>query len=121
MMKPDIVIHSEGKPVMIVDTKWKRLTRSIDDPKHGVSQSDVYQMIAYAQFYQVKHLMLLYPHHDELGTEEGILSENRINGTKDTWLYIGTISLDNLNDIQTRALALVGEILSKMELSARAA
>ena len=120
-MKPDIVIHSEGKPVMMVDTKWKRLTRSIDDPKHGVSQSDVYQMMAYAQIYQVQYLLLLYPHHNDLGTEEGILCKNRINGTKDGWLYIGTISLDNLNDIQTRAVALVGKILSEMEFSARAA
>jgi len=33
----------------------------------------------------------------------------------------GTISLDNLNDVETRALALIGKILSKMELPALAA
>jgi 5-methylcytosine-specific restriction enzyme subunit McrC len=120
MMKPDIVIHYEGKPVMIVDTKWKRLIT--DDPKFGVLESDVYQMMAYAQIYEVQHLLLLYPHHDGLGIEEGILFETRINVTnKDCWLYIGTIGLDNLDNIQSRALALVGKILSKMELPARAA
>jgi 5-methylcytosine-specific restriction enzyme subunit McrC len=121
MMKPDIVIHSLAKPVMIIDTKWKRLTHSIDDPKHGVLQSDVYQMMAYAQIYQVQHLLLLYPHHCDLGIEEGILYENKINGIKDSWLYIGTIGLDNLDGIQSRAAALVSKILSKMELPACAA
>jgi hypothetical protein len=33
----------------------------IDDPKQGVSQADVYQMMAYAQRYLAPRLTLLYP------------------------------------------------------------
>lgn len=33
----------------VVDTKWKRISNRIDDLKHGVSQADVYQMMAYGQ------------------------------------------------------------------------
>ncbi len=80
MTKPDIVIHCGDTPVMVIDTKWKRLAWLIDDSRRGVSQSDVYQTMAYAQIYRVKHLMLLYPHHTELGNDEGLLCEYRITG-----------------------------------------
>jgi 5-methylcytosine-specific restriction enzyme subunit McrC len=46
MTKPDIVIHCGDAPVMVIDTKWKRLAGPIDDPRRGVSQSDVYQTMA---------------------------------------------------------------------------
>lgn len=52
-----------GMIVQAIDTKWKRLTRRMDDPKQDVSQSDVYQMMAHARIYDCRRLMLLYPHH----------------------------------------------------------
>ena len=51
---------------MVIDTKWKRMTPQIDDPKQGVSQGDVYQLMAYSQLYNCPNVMLLYPHHGEL-------------------------------------------------------
>jgi 5-methylcytosine-specific restriction enzyme subunit McrC len=60
-LQPDIVIrHREG--VLIADTKWKRLQRSIDGylvPE----RADVYQMLAYASSYSCDHLVLIYPWH----------------------------------------------------------
>ncbi|PNP94240.1 hypothetical protein A8G00_24065 [Sphingobium sp. SA916] len=53
---------------MVIDTKWKRISSNINDKKRGVSQSDVYQMMAYARLYRPDHVMLLYPHHAGLGT-----------------------------------------------------
>ena len=41
----------------------------IDDPKQGVSQSDVYQLMAYSQLYRCPEVMLLYPHHGDLPPE----------------------------------------------------
>ncbi len=58
-LRPDMVIRAPGGPI-IVDTKWKRLDRA-NGPNHGVSQSDVYQMLAYAQAYEARQLVLLYP------------------------------------------------------------
>ena len=66
----DILIRQAGR-VVHVDTKWKRISARIDDPKQGVSQADVYQMMAYAQLYAAPRLTLLYPHHAGLGASGG--------------------------------------------------
>lgn len=95
MTKPDIVIHQAGSPVMIIDTKWKRLRGSIDDPKRGVSQADVYQMMAYGQVYGVKRLLLLYPHHNDLSAV-GPQSTHIIKRTSDSLLRAATVDLSHL-------------------------
>lgn len=46
--KPDILVWRAGQVAQVIDTKWKRISARIDDPKQGVSQADVYQMMAYA-------------------------------------------------------------------------
>jgi 5-methylcytosine-specific restriction enzyme subunit McrC len=116
MTKPDIVISFAGRPIMIIDTKWKRLSHLIDDARRGVSQSDVYQMIAYAQVYQVDELLLLYPHHSGLGIDEGILCENKIIGAENRWLRIATISLKDLDGLPSRIRASISNVLSAMQL-----
>ena len=52
----------QGREVIaIIDTKWKKLSDDPLDRKHGVSQADVYQLMAYARLYRTAELMLLYP------------------------------------------------------------
>ena len=63
--RPDLIIRRGSRIVLIVDTKWKRVTQ-IDDPKQGVKQSDVYQLMAYGQVYKCRDVVLLYPHHGGL-------------------------------------------------------
>jgi 5-methylcytosine-specific restriction enzyme subunit McrC len=63
---PDILIKRNGHVVMVIDTKWKLIGRNPEDKKRGVSQSDVYQMMAYARLYRCREVMLLYPHHGGL-------------------------------------------------------
>ena len=63
--RPDLIVRRGSQIALIIDTKWKRITRA-DDPKHGVSQADVYQMMAYGRLYKCPHVMLLYPHHGGL-------------------------------------------------------
>lgn len=65
--RPDILIKRGGRTVLVLDTKWKRIGLNPEDRKHGVSQADVYQMMAYGRIYQCRDLMLLYPHHAALG------------------------------------------------------
>lgn len=65
--KPDLLIKKGRDPVMIIDTKWKRIGLSPREVKRGVSQADVYQMMAYARLYHCPEVMLLYPHHAGLG------------------------------------------------------
>lgn len=71
-LRPDIVLRksetsgSEGKASHILDTKWKTLNPN-SSKNYGISQSDMYQMFAYAQKYKHQNdgkpprIWLLYP------------------------------------------------------------
>ena len=50
--RPDLIVRRGSQIALIIDTKWKRITR-IDDPKQGVSQADVYQLMAYGRLYEL--------------------------------------------------------------------
>lgn len=99
--KPDIVIRHRGDVTHIIDTKWKRISSQIDDPKRGVKQADVYQMMAYGQLYRAPRLTLLYPHHSGLGDAEGVHARHRIHG-HDTYLETATIDVANATAIEER-------------------
>jgi 5-methylcytosine-specific restriction enzyme subunit McrC len=58
-LKPDLVMRYNGKFPLILDTKYKRLKEG--DRRLGVSQSDFYQMYAYAQRYDCPYMLLIYP------------------------------------------------------------
>jgi 5-methylcytosine-specific restriction enzyme subunit McrC len=75
----------------VIDTKWKRISSRIDDRKQGVSQGDVYQMMAYAHLYKAPRLTLLYPHHQDLSGSEGLQAQFRISGQE---TIIETASVD---------------------------
>lgn len=60
---PDLIVRQDDRVALIIDTKWKRMTPRLDDPKQGVSQADVYQLMAYGRLYDCSTVMLLYPHH----------------------------------------------------------
>ncbi|MFM2273991.1 MAG: hypothetical protein RL702_3056 [Pseudomonadota bacterium] len=61
LTRPDILLRRGGRVVAVIDTKWKKLSADPLDPRHGVSQTDVYQLMAYARIYECPRLMLLYP------------------------------------------------------------
>ena len=77
-LRPDAVIETPNGPI-VLDTKWKKLA-SNDDRKLGVVQDDIYQMLAYAQAYGAKRLVLLYPWLD--GLEKGVNRRWRVAGTE---------------------------------------
>jgi 5-methylcytosine-specific restriction enzyme subunit McrC len=64
-LRPDIVLSSDCEVEVIVDTKWKRLRPSAI--REGVGSDDAYQMHAYATQYAAREVLLLFPHHAELG------------------------------------------------------
>lgn len=99
--KPDILIRRGTAITHVIDTKWKRISSRIDDPKQGVSQADVYQMMAYAQLYHAPRLTLLYPHHLGLGPEDLVHARHRITGHQTT-LETASIDVANGTDILTR-------------------
>ena len=60
-LKPDISLMSGDKTEFILDTKWKRINGEGSDPKHGISQADMYQLFAYGKKYGCKQVALVYP------------------------------------------------------------
>lgn len=70
-LRPDIVITREDGSKVILDTKWKSL---VDKPglNYGISQSDMYQMYAYAKKYGTSEIWLLYPVNPEMRGKQDI-------------------------------------------------
>lgn len=63
-LNPDIYMSKEGLAI-VLDTKWKKLIEN-ESKKYGISQSDMYQMYAYAYKYDVENVILIYPKHKEI-------------------------------------------------------
>lgn len=101
--KPDILVWRAGQVAQVIDTKWKRISARIDDPKQGVSQADVYQMMAYAHLYKAPRLTLFYPHHAGLGDQEGIHARFRVTG-QETVLETASFDISNGKDLVDRIL-----------------
>jgi 5-methylcytosine-specific restriction enzyme subunit McrC len=59
-LKPDLWLKSEEKS-LIADTKYKIVYSDDKDPKKGISQNDLYQMLAYAVRFEVDEIILFYP------------------------------------------------------------
>jgi 5-methylcytosine-specific restriction enzyme subunit McrC len=104
--RPDILIRQGGRVVQVIDTKWKRISARIDDPKQGVSQADVYQMMAYAQLYRTPRVTLLYPHHAKLGTDEMVHARYCVTGHT-SLVEVASIDVSSSADILTRLRGLL--------------
>ena len=107
MTQPDIVVLRDGFPVLIADTKWKRLSAATEDAQHDIKEADVHQMLAYAHVYDVSRLLLLYPHHPGLQSENELLVSRYVRGTADRRLYAATVSLDGRADVTQRLVQLL--------------
>ncbi|MBE5919939.1 MAG: restriction endonuclease [Pseudobutyrivibrio ruminis] len=64
-LRPDIVSRRRDYPIIIMDTKWKRLNTNAS-ANYGISQADMYQMYAYSKKYHTSEIWLLYPFHEEV-------------------------------------------------------
>ncbi len=93
-LRPDVVISTPSK--IVIDTKYKILNPN--ERKLGVSQSDMYQMYAYARRLSAKKVLLLYPNLENYEIDyhwyfkQGAATESEI--------YIRTIDL--ATDMSTR-------------------
>ena len=54
-MKPDIALIQLGEVRFVLDTKWKEIGGDGSDPKHGISQGDVYQLYSYGREVRLRH------------------------------------------------------------------
>ena len=102
-LRPDAVI--EQPTPIILDTKWKHLTR--EEKTLGVAQADIYQMLAYAQAYDASRLVLLYPWHKGIGGP-GIISRDwKVTGTS-RQLDIATIDVGQPEQVAETLRSIAG-------------
>lgn len=97
-MRPDVAARKDGRYEWLLDTKWKLLSSA--EFREGVLQSDLYQMYTYASCYDCPQVILLYPHHDELGNESGLRQTFALN----PWLENGTSKHVKVGSIDLREL-----------------
>ena len=60
-MKPDIALIRSGEVRFVLDAKWKAIDGGDKDPKHGISQGDVYQLYSYGRKFGCATVALIYP------------------------------------------------------------
>ena len=60
-MKPDIALVRSGEVRFVLDAKWKKIDGNAKDPKHDISQGDVYQLYSYGRKFGCTTVALLYP------------------------------------------------------------
>jgi 5-methylcytosine-specific restriction enzyme subunit McrC len=100
-LKPDIVARDKNGIAFIIDTKWKRLKEQFN--REGVTSTDVYQMYAYSTQYASPDVLLLYPHHSDLGVWKARRAEywiHGVNGKLDLNQRVCVSSLD-MQDLKT--------------------
>lgn len=102
-LKPDLCINTPTKD-FIADTKYKIAYSENNDPKNGISQSDLYQMVAYAIRFEIQDIALLYP--SMLKTKENGMSTIQI---KDK------LALDKEIDISAHQLPIINYDLFSTE------
>ncbi|MFH6971935.1 McrC family protein [Flavobacterium petrolei] len=59
-LKPDLILDLGHKKI-IADTKYKMVYADANDNKKGISQPDLYQMLAYAVRFNITDIKLFYP------------------------------------------------------------
>lgn len=95
---------------MIIDTKWKTLSPRTSDRKRGISQADVYQMMAYGRLYDCENLMLLYPHHAGLDGPAGMAGRFHV-GDDAHALTPATLDLSDPQGISDQLRGLIQALL----------
>ena len=110
--RPDLIVRRGSQIALIIDTKWKRIRR-IDDPKRGVSQADVYQLMAYGRLYDCPHVMLLYPHHGGLQSDALLHRYSIANPGAHESLFVATLDVTGPHrKIETALRYLIMDLLN---------
>lgn len=98
LLQPDAVVLRGRSPCVVMDTKWKRL--STEQTSLGVSNTDVYQVLAYAHRFQTTLAVLVYPHVPAVGVP-GVQREFEMQGAAPprSRVRVVTVDLARLEDV----------------------
>lgn len=86
-IKPDLWIKTPTKS-LIADTKYKIVYSDEADPKKGISQTDLYQMLAYAVRFNVDDIVLFYPNtiKDNQQTKDSLVIKDALANNKEVFI-----------------------------------
>lgn len=93
-LKPDLIIKRGSDVLAVADTKWK-LLEADRKGRQMPSESDMYQMNAYATAFRCKELALIYPQHE--GTSDAVETEFRLPPVDGNSAVVRVLSVD-VND-----------------------
>jgi len=89
-LRPDLLLEA-GSRKIIADTKYKIIYSDEKDPKKGISQDDLYQMLAYAVRFNINDIILFYPKtirdYQEQSSEIIIIDELANGKQVNIWSY----------------------------------
>jgi 5-methylcytosine-specific restriction enzyme subunit McrC len=60
-LKPDLTVMAPDGGRLVIDTKWKRMQSEREDGRLRVGNADLYQLYAYANRFDARRSLLLYP------------------------------------------------------------
>ena len=103
-LRPDIVLTRGDGSKVILDTKWKRL-KDNSAANFGISQSDMYQMYAYAKKYNTSEVWLLYP----LNTEMNVGPEITFRSNDGVNVHLYQVDVANIENSLTSLIELIDE------------
>ncbi|MFT2010954.1 McrC family protein [Pontibacter sp. 13R65] len=112
-LRPDLLLKI-GERSVIADTKYKIVYSDERDPKKGISQGDLYQMLAYAVRFNTDEIILFYPNtiqgHQEQVSE--VLIEDELAGGKQ--IKIRAFQLPIINERLFLQDSCKGDVLADM-------
>jgi len=119
-LKPDLFIQS-GDQSFIADTKYKIVYSDESDPKKGISQTDLYQMLAYSVRFNAEHINLYYPDtvmHSQRDSFD-ITIKNTMADDKETYIHAYQLPIINrdLYDMQIESDISLHSIFESVRLT----
>lgn len=60
-LKPDLTVIGADGTKLVIDTKWKRMQSEREDGRLRIGNADLYQLYAYADRFDARQSLLLYP------------------------------------------------------------
>jgi 5-methylcytosine-specific restriction enzyme subunit McrC len=119
-LKPDLFIQN-GDRSFIADTKYKIVYSDESDPKKGISQTDLYQMLAYSVRFNAEHINLYYPDtvmHSQRDSFD-ITIKNTMADDKETYIHAYQLPIINrdLYDMQIESDISLHSIFESVRLT----
>lgn len=104
-MQPDIVINMDRDDCIVLDTKWKNLTKGNPSPH------DLRQMYVYLKYYNAKHVALVFPNADS-SQQSGLFYHESGSGLSDNSCSL--ISIGVMEDIKLWQAKIADDVFRSM-------